>query len=467
MEAFGSFHRTQGHVLSCFRYHGNQFGIYNASLGDGRGFLYGQLWNEGKVLVDLTTKGSGTTPYSRGLDGRLSLEGGIREALIGEALHKLGVPTARVLCLIATSDSLEREGERTRGVVLTRIGGTILRVGSLQALAYEGRRDAIMLIIKYMLRYVYNDHEEGEGVESGCGHDKNKDDNDKDGNSEAREECIIRFSKEFTHRLSKLGASWTSVGFVHGVLNTDNIALSGQGIDYGPSKFIPMLDPSFVAASFDKDGFYSFGKQPCALLSAVVACQDAIISAAYPSAPPSNDEGEEAHGHIHSEKLHEILASHVAGFMPQYETELGALTAQRLGIERGAQSTLDPVLLAQLGKSTLSILQSGCVEHQDFYSTVLKNLAGGAALKWLVLCPEDILKDASFSESLEGLAEAAWREWRRDYHAVLNALDMSALHVMQVFAATVEVPAPPCGDGLSLLVAKAVAGYGATPHREE
>jgi uncharacterized protein YdiU (UPF0061 family) len=220
------------------RYHGHQFRHYNPDLGDGRGFLFAQLREGGTGrLLDLGTKGSGRTPYSRTADGRLTLKGGVREVLAAEMLEALGVPTSRAFSLVETGESLMRHDEPspTRGAVLTRLSHSHIRFGSFQRHAYVERPDLVRTLTDHVLETYYPDIA-GQGPAG--------------------------LLKVVVGRTAGLAARWMAAGFVHGVLNTDNLNLTGESFDYGPYRFLPFNDPSFTAAYFDETGLYSFGRQP-------------------------------------------------------------------------------------------------------------------------------------------------------------------------------------------------------------
>lgn len=223
------------------RYHGHQFRHYNPDLGDGRGFLFAQMREAGTDrLLDLGTKGSGRTPYSRQGDGRLTLKGGVREVLATEMLEALGVPTSRTFSLIETGEQLYRgdEPSPTRSSVLTRLSWSNLRFGAFQRHAYFGRADLIQTLCDHVIALYYPEVT-GEGAER-----------------------VANLLAAVTLRSAKLAAAWMAAGFVHGVLNTDNMNINGESFDYGPYRFLPKSDPGFTAAYFDSQGLYAFGRQP-------------------------------------------------------------------------------------------------------------------------------------------------------------------------------------------------------------
>lgn len=237
IEAFGKFEGVRPFLA--LRYHGYQFGAYNPFLGDGRGFLYGQVRGTDDNLYDLGTKGSGRTPYSRTADGRLTLKGGVREVLAAEALHQLGVNTSRCLSLIETGESLWRgdEPSPTRSSVMVRLSKTHIRFGTLERLHYLERPDLIAKLLDRAIAVYYPDITDNE--------DK-----------------YLQFYAQLIDRVAELAAQWMAAGFCHGVLNTDNMSIAGESFDYGPYAFIPTYDARFTAAYFDYGGRYSYGNQP-------------------------------------------------------------------------------------------------------------------------------------------------------------------------------------------------------------
>ncbi|HBL10065.1 MAG TPA: YdiU family protein [Cyanobacteria bacterium UBA11162] len=242
IQAFGKFVGVRPFLA--LRYHGYQFGEYNSRLGDGRGFLYGQVRGTDGELYDFGTKGSGTTPYSRGADGRLTLKGGVREVLAAEALHYLGVRTSRCLSLIETGEQLWRgdEPSPTRSSVMVRFSRSHIRFGTFERLYYFKRRDLIEKLLNHVIDYYYSHL-----ISTQTGN---------------RVEQYVQFYAELVERVAKLAAQWMAAGFCHAVLNTDNMSITGESFDYGPYGFIPTYNPLFTAAYFDYYGRYSYGNQP-------------------------------------------------------------------------------------------------------------------------------------------------------------------------------------------------------------
>ena len=222
------------------RYHGHQFRHYNPDIGDGRGFTFAQMRDRGGRLMDLGTKGSGTTPWSRFGDGRLTLKGGVREILATEMLEALNVPTSRTLSLVETGEALDRgdEPSPTRSAVLVRLSHSHVRVGTFQRLAWHRDEEAMRRLVAYVFDHLYDEPDAGDPV---------------------------RLLDLVIDRTATLAARYMAAGFVHGVLNSDNINVTGESFDYGPWRFAPTWDPGFTAAYFDHAGLYAFGRQPEAI----------------------------------------------------------------------------------------------------------------------------------------------------------------------------------------------------------
>ena len=238
------------------RYHGHQFRVYNPDIGDGRGFTFAQLRDERNRLLDLGTKGSGQTPYSRTADGRLTLKGGVREVLATEMLEALGVNTSKTFALFETGEELERgdEPSPTRSAVLTRLSHSHIRIGTFQRLAFFGQAENLKKLTAYCLASLFG--EPGDDA--------------------------LRLFDLVSEATAQLAASYLAAGFVHGVLNSDNINITGESFDYGPWRFTPEWEPDFTAAYFDHYGLYAFGRQPEAIhwdLAQLAGCLSLIADA--------------------------------------------------------------------------------------------------------------------------------------------------------------------------------------------
>ena len=250
LDHFGRFQALPGNLPQplALRYHGHQFRHYNPDLGDGRGFLFAQLRDNAGRLLDVGTKGSGQTPYSRAGDGRLTLKGAVREILATEMLEALGANTSKTFSVVETGEALERgdEPSPTRSAVLTRLSHGHIRIGTFQRLAAHEDAEHRAALVDYCLAMFPGPP----APEDAPG----------------REEPAAILLHQVVARLADLAASYMVSGFVHGVLNSDNMNISGESFDYGPWRWLPRWDPSFTAAYFDHSGLYSFGRQPEAIL---------------------------------------------------------------------------------------------------------------------------------------------------------------------------------------------------------
>ncbi len=256
---FGRFEPLPGTLPQplALRYHGHQFRVYNPDIGDGRGFTFAQLCDARGRLMDLGTKGSGQTPWSRFGDGRLTLKGGVREILATEMLEALGVPTSRTLSLIETGEALERNDEPspTRGAVLVRLSHGHIRIGTFQRLAYLRDEAAMRRLVGYVMANLFPPSLEAEADP-------------------------VHLLDLVVERTATLAARYMAAGFVHGVLNSDNINVTGESFDYGPWRFAPTWDPGFTAAYFDHQGLYAFGRQPEAIgwdVSQLASCLRLLV----------------------------------------------------------------------------------------------------------------------------------------------------------------------------------------------
>jgi len=288
---FGRFRPLPGNLSQplALRYHGHQFRSYNPELGDGRGFTFAQMRRADGALLELGTKGSGQTPWSRFGDGRLTLKGGVREVLATEMLEALGVKTSRSFSLVETGEDLQRNDEPspTRSAVLVRMSLGHIRIGTFQRLAYLSDADNMRRLVDYCLTEMF-------GVEPA-------------------DDPVAQFFELAVDRIAALAASYMVAGFVHGVLNTDNINVMGESFDYGPWRFAPVFDPGFTAAYFDHGGLYAFGRQPDAILwnAAQLAVSLRLIS----EAPP--------------------LIERLERFEPLYRRHYAAPLLRRLGLGSG------------------------------------------------------------------------------------------------------------------------------------
>jgi len=217
-------------------YAGHQFGHFVPQLGDGRALLLGEALDRDGTRRDVQLKGTGRTPYSRGGDGRAALGPVLREYLVGEAMHALGIPATRALAAVATGESVFRE-EALPGAILTRVAASHVRVGTFQYFAARGDTDGVRLLADYVI-------------------DRHHPQVSSD------ERPYLALLRAVIAAQASLVAAWMHVGFIHGVMNTDNMAVSGETIDFGPCAFMDAYDPGAVFSSIDRQGRYAYDNQP-------------------------------------------------------------------------------------------------------------------------------------------------------------------------------------------------------------
>lgn len=227
----------EGAVPLAMAYAGHQFGGFSPQLGDGRALLLGELIDRNSQRRDLHLKGSGRTPFSRGGDGKAVLGPVLREYLVGEAMHALGIPTTRALAAITTGEAVLRDSGPKPGAVLARVAASHLRIGTFQFFAARGEAERLRQLADYAI----------------ARHDPDLVDHD---------ERYLQHLDRVIGRQADLIARWMHVGFIHGVMNTDNMTISGETIDYGPCAFMEAYDPATVFSSIDQHGRYAYGNQP-------------------------------------------------------------------------------------------------------------------------------------------------------------------------------------------------------------
>lgn len=374
IQAFGKFVGIRPFLA--LRYHGYQFGEYNSRLGDGRGFLYGQVRGTDGELYDFGTKGSGTTPYSRGADGRLTLKGGVREVLAAEALQGLGVRTSRCLSLIETGERLWRgdEPSPTRSSVMVRMSRSHIRFGTFERLRYFKRRDLIQKLLDHVIDYYYPHLLlQKDRVEQYC-----------------------QFYAELVKRVAELVAQWMAAGFCHAVLNTDNMSITGESFDYGPYAFIPTYNPVFTAAYFDYYGRYCYGNQP-----SICRLNLEMLQQPLGMVIPVAD-----------------MEAGLAAYEEHYHQSYRQLILNKLGFESVNKPHGD-----RLFKETIELLKETQVGYHDFFSELTQQFHP----TWRDDA-DQIFHQASFCQSPE--QQLLLANWRETYYHGLQDLSMDELEEM-------------------------------------
>ena len=284
-------------------YAGHQFGFYAPRLGDGRALLLGEVIDVLGRRRDLHLKGSGRTPFSRGADGKAVVGPMLREYLIGEAMHGLGIPTTRALAVVATGERVFREGRVLPGAVLTRVAASHLRVGTFQYAAASGDRDLLRALADYAIARHYPEAADAPNR-------------------------YLDLYRRVVEAQASLVARWMLVGFVHGVMNTDNTTISGETIDYGPCAFMEAFDPATVFSSIDESGRYAYGNQPRILQWNLARLAEALL--------PLFDDNSEAAVEAATEVLN--------GFADAYARHWAQGMAAKLGLAAPDRDLAEDVL---------------------------------------------------------------------------------------------------------------------------
>ncbi|MBW4539840.1 MAG: YdiU family protein [Myxacorys chilensis ATA2-1-KO14] len=370
VEAFGQFQNREPFLA--MRYHGYQFGEYNPALGDGRGFLYGQVRDKSGELYDFGTKGSGRTPYSRGGDGRLTLKGGVREVLAAEMLHRLKVRTSRCLSLIETGEALWRgdEPSPTRSSVMIRFSRSHIRFGTFERLDRYDRKDLITILLDHVIEYYYP-------------------------HLLSDRDRYAAFYAELVQRTATLVAQWMAAGFCHAVLNTDNMSITGESFDYGPYGFIPSYDPQFTAAYFDYSGRYSYANQPPIChwnLKMLQAPLKRIIALA-------------------------DLETGLSAFETYYEAAYRQRMLYRLGFDH-----LEDSIANELVKLTVQFLKESQVDYHDFFWELTQQFSDDWREEASNIFGEVVLPEEFFN---------LFNQWREKYCLALNLMSSDDLIKMR------------------------------------
>ena len=313
------------------RYHGHQFGSYNPEIGDGRGFLFAQMREAGTGrLLDLGTKGSGTTPYSRTADGKLTLKGAVREIMATEMLAALNVPTSQTFSVIETGEALMRHDEPspTRSAVMVRLLNSHIRIGSFQRCAYLGDDKSTEALARHVVAHHYPNCDPHQDADT----------------------LYLALLTALVARVADMVGAWMVAGFVHGVMNTDNFNLTGETFDFGPWRFLPHCDPAFTAAYFDQQSRYAYGRQPEAALWALCRLADCFV-------------------HVTNQ---EVMQQALAEFYPQMEASLARRLVWRLGLQEVPAEQAD-ALTKQFYQAAQSSRYGWDALFQDLYGGTLSS----------------------------------------------------------------------------------------------
>jgi uncharacterized protein YdiU (UPF0061 family) len=346
-------------------YAGHQFGGYSPRLGDGRALLIGEVVDEHGCRHDLHLKGSGRTPFSRGGDGKAAVGPMLREYVISEAMHALGIPTTRALAVVATGEQVVRE-TMLPGAVLTRVAASHLRVGTFQYAAANGGPDLVRKVADYAIS-----RHHPQAAESG--------------------NPYLALFSEVVDAQASLIARWMLAGFIHGVMNTDNKTISGESIDYGPCAFMDTFDPATVFSSIDHGGRYAYGNQPAVAQWNLARLAEALL----PLIGPDSDQAVESA----TEMLNGFSVRYAEAFKDGMRAKLG-LSEERPG---------DDALISDL----LTLLEEQRVDFTSFFRALAE--PDRDARGWF--------SDTAAFEAWEARRQARLAEEGWDPRAVTEAMD--------------------------------------------
>ena len=322
----------EGAAPLAMAYAGHQFGGFSPQLGDGRAILVGEMIGRDGQRRDLHLKGSGRTPFSRGGDGKAVLGPVLREYLMGEAMHGLGIPTTRALAAVTTGERIMRDGFEP-GAVLARVAASHLRVGTFQFFAARGETARLRQLADYAIARHYP------GIAP-------------------RDDRYLELFRQVRDAQAALVAKWVNVGFVHGVMNTDNTTISGETIDYGPCAFIDAYDPAAVFSSIDRNGRYAYGNQPVIMQWNLARLAETLIDLVNP------DDSDDAIRQLTNE---------INAFPAQYQRDWLAGMRAKLGLAKALPEDLD------LANDLLTAAEGQNVDFTGLFRALAEAARGDAA----------------------------------------------------------------------------------------
>ncbi|APE30348.1 hypothetical protein BOX17_04885 [Halomonas aestuarii] len=331
-EAFAGNAVPEGAEPLAQAYAGHQFGHFNPRLGDGRAVLLGEVTDREGRLRDIQLKGAGCTPFSRGADGRAPLGPVLREYLVSEAMHTLGIPTTRALAAVTTGERVFRRVPEP-GAVLTRVASSHLRVGTFQYFSARGDEEAVRILADLAIERHYPDLA-----------------------ALPPETRYLALAEAVLARQARLVAGWMGLGFIHGVMNTDNTSVAGETIDYGPCAFMEAYDPEQVFSSIDEGGRYAYRNQPWIAQWNLARFAETLI-------PLIDDD---------SDRAVERATALIKAYPDRYEAEWLAVMREKLGLEQAEEGD------RELVETFLEALQAGRADFTLSFRTLADAVESGA-----------------------------------------------------------------------------------------
>ena len=406
-------------------YAGHQFGSYSPRLGDGRALLVGEVVDTQGRRRDLHLKGSGRTPFARGADGKAVVGPMLREYVIGEAMHALGIPTSRALAVVATGEDVMRETVLP-GAVLARVAASHIRVGTFQYAAMNGGPELVRRLADYSIHRHHPHAAESENP-------------------------YLGFYQSVIETQASLVARWMLVGFVHGVMNTDNLAISGETIDYGPCAFMDAFDPATVFSSIDHGGRYAYGNQPLIAQWNLARLAEALL-------PLIDDDTDTAVA-----AATEALGS----FSDRFDRHWRAGMRAKLGLTE-ADETTDALI-----DDFLTVLRQQAVDYTSSFRVLSALLRGDPAAVRLFIAPsafeawavrwrEQLAHESSDEHRVASAMDGVNPVYIPRNHHVEDALTAATAGDLEPFERLLDVLARPFDErpGLESYAAPAPASWG-------
>ena len=368
-------------------YSGHQFGGFSPLLGDGRALLLGEVIDKDNIRRDIQLKGSGRTIFSRGGDGKSSLGPVLREYLISEAMHSLNIPTTRALAAVSSGDDVLRE-KVLPGGILTRVASSHIRVGTFQYASTTGDLEKIRVLSDYSINRHYKEILE-------------------------KKEKYIEFFEAVCESQLNLISKWMGIGFIHGVMNTDNMTISGETIDYGPCAFMDRYDPNTFFSSIDTQGRYAYSNQPLILLWNLVRFAETLI--------PLIDKNEKNSINVLSQKISLIQS--------KYEKAWLKVMSKKIGITKIQDGDLELI------NDLLDIMKNEKADFTLVFRYLADFIIGNESLlinlfdnskkinEWIIYWKNRIEKEGKFDKSLSSKMKKINPLYIPRNHLVEHALD--------------------------------------------
>ena len=427
-EIFAGHAAPEGATPLAMAYAGHQFGGFSPQLGDGRALLLGEVIDIHGKRRDIHLKGSGRTPFSRGGDGKAVLGPVLREYIIGEAMHALGVPSTRALAAVTTGEQVMRQDGPEQGAVLARVASSHLRVGTFQFFAARGETERLRQLADYAIARHYPE-------------------------LEGQPDRYLGLLAAVRDRQAALIAKWMHLGFVHGVMNTDNMTISGETIDYGPCAFIDSYDPAMVFSSIDQHGRYAYGNQPKIAQWNLARLAETLLDLINPD--DSDDAVRQA-----SEAIN--------GFPESYERAWLAGMRAKLGLEREEPEDID------IATGLLAVLETQGADFTRVFRSLSSAASGDAAATralfdnaagfdlWLPLWQARFAREFAAAEDRIAAMDRVNPVYIPRNHMVEAALASATKGDLAPFERLVEVLADPFAErpGLEVFALGAPSDFG-------